>query len=159
MESSSSSLKKMYSMIIYIILIAAVSLSVELCDASTVVVDVYRLIQYDIAGSPFGSRLASLNHHAASSSLLLSSTTDLSRAVLVPPLTELNHHTSFINGPDDVFDLSEPSVLDLEPPLQFQTPVKHLSHVADDNDNVIDGEPLQIASICDMHAVINMTCE
>ncbi|PWA48604.1 hypothetical protein CTI12_AA486910 [Artemisia annua] len=83
MESSSSSLKKMYSMIIYIILIAAaVSLSVELCDASTVVVDVYRLIQYDIAGSPFGSRLASLNHHAASSSLLLSSTTDLSRACL-----------------------------------------------------------------------------
>ncbi|PWA78790.1 nicalin [Artemisia annua] len=92
MESSSSS-SWMYQMMTAVLILIA---CVELCDASTVVVDVYRLIQYDIAGSPFGSRLASLNHHAASSSLL-SSSTDLSRAVLVLPLTELNHHTSFIN--------------------------------------------------------------
>ena len=46
------------------------------------------------SGSPFGSRLASLNHHAASS--LLFGSSNLSRAVLVLPLTELNH--TFIHG-------------------------------------------------------------
>ncbi|GJY24993.1 M28 Zn-peptidase nicastrin, partial [Tanacetum coccineum] len=81
-------------MIVIIIVIAAASCVVELCDASTVVKDVYRLIQYDISGSPFGSRLASINHHAASSSLLFGSSTDFSRAVLLLPLSELN--TSFI---------------------------------------------------------------
>ncbi|KAG8387470.1 hypothetical protein BUALT_Bualt02G0024600 [Buddleja alternifolia] len=66
---------------------------VELCDAVTVV-DVYRLVQYDLAGVPFGSRLAALNHHAGSS--LLSSSAgagaavDLSRTVLILPVRELN---------------------------------------------------------------------
>ncbi|XP_038894419.1 nicalin-1 isoform X1 [Benincasa hispida] len=60
---------------------------VELCDAATVV-DVYRLIQYDISGVPFGSRAATLNHHA--SSLHFPSAADLSRSVLIIPLSELN---------------------------------------------------------------------
>ncbi|KAI8573448.1 hypothetical protein RHMOL_Rhmol01G0278400 [Rhododendron molle] len=60
---------------------------VELCDA-VAVVDVYRLIQYDIAGVPFGSRLASLNHHAGSS--LFTPGADLSRTVVMIPVTELN---------------------------------------------------------------------
>ncbi|KAG4967514.1 Nicalin [Glycine max] len=60
---------------------------VDLCDGATVV-DVYRLIQYDMSGVPFGSRLASLNHHAAS--LHFSPHVDLSRTVLLIPLRELN---------------------------------------------------------------------
>ncbi|GLT63897.1 hypothetical protein SLA2020_364270 [Shorea laevis] len=60
---------------------------VELCDAASVV-DVYRLIQYDISGAPFGSRLATLNHHA--SSMHFPPGSDLSRAVLIIPLRELN---------------------------------------------------------------------
>ncbi|CAI8616251.1 unnamed protein product [Vicia faba] len=60
---------------------------VDFCDGATVV-DVYRLIQYDISGVPFGSRLASLNHHAAS--LHFSPHADLSRTVLLIPLRELN---------------------------------------------------------------------
>ncbi|KAF9597919.1 hypothetical protein IFM89_022583 [Coptis chinensis] len=69
---------------LFIILIACV----ELCDAATVV-DVYRLIQYDLSGVPFGSRFSRLNHHASYSYPLLSST-DLSRSVLIIPLRELN---------------------------------------------------------------------
>ncbi|KAL1361393.1 uncharacterized protein LOC107476395 isoform X1 [Arachis duranensis] len=60
---------------------------VELCDGATVV-DVYRLIQYDISGAPFGSRLAGLNHHATS--LHFSPHADLSRTVLLIPLREFN---------------------------------------------------------------------
>ncbi|KAL8029603.1 hypothetical protein ABFX02_14G235400 [Erythranthe guttata] len=64
---------------------------VELGDAVTVV-DVYRLVQYDLGGVPLGSRLASLNHHAGSS--LFSSSAgvvaDLSRTVLILPVRELN---------------------------------------------------------------------
>lgn len=74
---------------------------VDLCDGATVV-DVYRLIQYDMSGVPFGSRLASLNHHAAS--LHFSPHADLSRTVLLIPLRELN--MSFISGsssPSSVF--------------------------------------------------------
>ncbi|CAK9159083.1 unnamed protein product [Ilex paraguariensis] len=59
----------------------------ELCDAVTVV-DVYRLVQYDLSGVPFGSRLASLNHHAGSS--LFASGTDLSRTVVILPVRELD---------------------------------------------------------------------
>ncbi|GAU20012.1 hypothetical protein TSUD_273470 [Trifolium subterraneum] len=66
---------------------------VDLCDGATVV-DVYRLIQYDMSGVPFGSRLASLNHHAAS--LHFSPHADLSRTVLLIPLRELN--MSFVQG-------------------------------------------------------------
>ncbi|KAJ4895671.1 hypothetical protein Rs2_22465 [Raphanus sativus] len=60
---------------------------VDLCDAATVV-DVYRLIQYDISGVPFGSRFSSLNHHAASLSFQRGA--DLSRSVLILPLRELD---------------------------------------------------------------------
>ncbi|KAK9050696.1 hypothetical protein SSX86_030334 [Deinandra increscens subsp. villosa] len=73
-----------YSLIALVFILIA---CVELCDASTVV-DVYRLIQYDISGAPFGSRLASLNHHAASSRSAPGS--DLSRTVAVLSLRELN---------------------------------------------------------------------
>ncbi|KAF7153578.1 hypothetical protein RHSIM_Rhsim01G0203800 [Rhododendron simsii] len=72
---------------------------VELCDA-VAVVDVYRLIQYDIAGVPFGSRLASLNHHAGSS--LFTPGADLSRTVVMIPVTELN--ITFIRALDQDFD-------------------------------------------------------
>ncbi|CAI9768582.1 unnamed protein product [Fraxinus pennsylvanica] len=76
------------SMITLLILVMA---CVEICDAVTVV-DVYRLVQYDIGGVPFGSRLASLNHHAGSSLFSSSSgaAADLSRTVLILPVRELN---------------------------------------------------------------------
>ncbi|KAA8549907.1 hypothetical protein F0562_001591 [Nyssa sinensis] len=76
--------ESMYSVIALLFILVA---CVEVLDAATVV-DVYRLIQYDLAGVPFGSRLASLNHHAGSS--LFSPGTDLSRTVLVLPVRELN---------------------------------------------------------------------
>ncbi|KAK6776534.1 hypothetical protein RDI58_027535 [Solanum bulbocastanum] len=62
---------------------------VDFCDAVTVV-DVYRLVQYDLSGVPFGSRLATLNHHAGSSFFASSSTVDLSRTVLMLPVRELD---------------------------------------------------------------------
>ncbi|WCJ41868.1 hypothetical protein M5689_022708 [Euphorbia peplus] len=77
-------LESMYSMIALVFMFVA---CVELCDAATVV-DVYRLIQYDISGVPFGSRLASLNHHAGS--LHFAPGADLSRTVLMIPVRELN---------------------------------------------------------------------
>ncbi|KAG9128973.1 hypothetical protein Leryth_014743 [Lithospermum erythrorhizon] len=66
----------------FLLLIAAV---IELSDA-VAVVDVYRLVQYDLAGLPFGSRVAALNHHAASAFF---SPADLSRTVILLPLKEL----------------------------------------------------------------------
>ncbi|KAL6527942.1 hypothetical protein OROMI_029753 [Orobanche minor] len=76
------------SMITLLIIVMACA---ELCDAVTVV-DVYRLVQYDLGGVPFGSRLAALNHHAGSSLYSSSSgaVADLSRTVLILPLRELN---------------------------------------------------------------------
>ncbi|MCD7449976.1 hypothetical protein HAX54_002693 [Datura stramonium] len=68
-----------------IVLIACV----ELSDAVTAV-DVYRLVQYDISGVPFGSRLSTLNHHAGSSLFASGSSSDLSRTVLILPVRELN---------------------------------------------------------------------
>ncbi|XP_006659731.2 nicalin [Oryza brachyantha] len=59
---------------------------VELGDAAAAV-GVYRLIQYDLAGAPLGSRAASLNHHAAA--LPLPAGADLSRSALVAPLLDL----------------------------------------------------------------------
>ncbi|KAL0389970.1 UNVERIFIED_CONTAM: Nicalin [Sesamum calycinum] len=80
-----------YSSVIALLII--VMACVELCDAVTVV-DVYRLVQYDLAGVPFGSRLAALNHHAGSSlfssSAASGAVTDLSRTVLILPVRELN---------------------------------------------------------------------
>ncbi|GAA0154973.1 hypothetical protein LIER_12806 [Lithospermum erythrorhizon] len=66
----------------FLLLIGAV---IELSDA-VAVVDVYRLVQYDLAGLPFGSRVAALNHHAASAFF---SPADLSRTVILLPLKEL----------------------------------------------------------------------
>ncbi|KAL3828592.1 hypothetical protein ACJIZ3_017394 [Penstemon smallii] len=79
----------LYSSILTVLII--VMACVELCDAVTVV-DVYRLVQYDLGGVPFGSRLAALNHHAGSSSFFSSSSAaaDLSRTVLILPVRELN---------------------------------------------------------------------
>ncbi|OAY38231.1 nicalin-1 [Manihot esculenta] len=77
-------LDSMYSMIALVFILVA---CVELCDAATVV-DVYRLIQYDISGVPFGSRLATLNHHAGS--LHFTPGADLSRTIVIIPIRELN---------------------------------------------------------------------
>ncbi|KAL6499733.1 hypothetical protein OROGR_027643 [Orobanche gracilis] len=76
------------SMITLLIIVMACA---ELCDAVTVV-DVYRLVQYDLGGVPFGSRLAAFNHHAGSSlySSSAGAVADLSRTVLILPLRELN---------------------------------------------------------------------
>ncbi|XP_073151580.1 uncharacterized protein [Henckelia pumila] len=76
-----------YSSVITLLII--VMACVELCDAVTVV-DVYRLVQYDLGGVPFGSRLAALNHHAGSSLFSSSEVADLSRTVLILPVRELN---------------------------------------------------------------------
>ncbi|PUZ49732.1 hypothetical protein GQ55_6G002500 [Panicum hallii var. hallii] len=59
---------------------------VELGDAAAAA-GVYRLIQYDLAGAPLGSRAAVLNHHAAA--LPLPPGADLSRSALVAPLLDL----------------------------------------------------------------------
>jgi hypothetical protein len=66
---------------------------VELGDAAAAV-SVYRLIQYDLAGAPLGSRAAVLNHHAAV--LPLPAGADLSRSALVAPLLDLP--LSFLRG-------------------------------------------------------------
>lgn len=86
-----------YSSVITLLII--VMACVELCDAVTVV-DVYRLVQYDLGGVPFGSRLAALNHHAGSSLFSSSEVADLSRTVLILPVRELN--LTLIRG---LFDL------------------------------------------------------
>ncbi|KAE8691728.1 hypothetical protein F3Y22_tig00110882pilonHSYRG00071 [Hibiscus syriacus] len=77
-------LESTYSVIALLFILVA---CVELCDAAAAV-DVYRLIQYDMSGTPFGSRFAALNHHA--SSLRFPPGADLSRTVLIIPLRELN---------------------------------------------------------------------
>ncbi|PSR89846.1 Nicalin-1 like [Actinidia chinensis var. chinensis] len=76
--------ESVYSVIALVFVLVA---CVELVDG-VAVVDVYRLIQYDLAGVPFGSRLASLNHHAGSS--LFAPGTDLSRTVVMIPVREVN---------------------------------------------------------------------
>ncbi|KAJ3681543.1 hypothetical protein LUZ60_016032 [Juncus effusus] len=60
---------------------------VELGDAASAV-HVYRLIQYDLAGVPLGSRVAGMNHHAGS--FPVQSDSDLSRTALVAPLLDLD---------------------------------------------------------------------
>lgn len=82
--------ESVYSMLALVFILVA---CVELCDAATVV-DVYRLIQYDISGVPLGSRLATLNHHAGS--LPFSPGMDLSRTIVMIPVRELN--ITFIKG-------------------------------------------------------------
>ncbi|XP_057534273.1 uncharacterized protein LOC130812718 [Amaranthus tricolor] len=75
---------------------------IKLGDAATAV-DVYRLIQYDLAGSPFGSRLSNLNHHAVSS--LNAPNVDLSRAVVIIPIHDLHLYLSSIQ---DYIDRKQP---------------------------------------------------
>nr|GLL43217.1 nicalin-1 [Ipomoea trifida] len=79
-----------YSVMVLVFVLVA---CVELGDAVTAV-DVYRLVQYDLSGVPYGSRFASLNHHAGSSFLSpddgSGSFADLSRSVIMLPLRELN---------------------------------------------------------------------
>ncbi|GER33203.1 nicalin [Striga asiatica] len=88
-SQSSVFVEPVYSSVITLLII--VMACAELCDAVTVV-DVYRLVQYDIAGVPFGSRFAALNHHAGSSIYSSShgAVADLSRTVLILPVRELN---------------------------------------------------------------------
>ncbi|KAH6789775.1 M28 Zn-peptidase nicastrin [Perilla frutescens var. frutescens] len=90
-SQSSALVEPVYSSLIALLIL--VTACVELCDAVTVV-DVYRLVQYDLAGVPFGSRLAALNHHAASSlfssSAAAGAAADLSRTVLILPVRDLN---------------------------------------------------------------------
>ncbi|MBA0864804.1 hypothetical protein Goshw_006348 [Gossypium schwendimanii] len=76
--------ESMYSVIALVFILVA---CVELCDAAAAI-DVYRLIQYDMSGSAYGSGFTALNHHAAS--LHFPPSADLSRAVLIIPLRELN---------------------------------------------------------------------
>ncbi|XP_073003240.1 uncharacterized protein [Typha latifolia] len=73
-----------YSMVALVLVLVA---CVELGDAAAAV-DVYRLIQYDLAGSPFGSRLASLNHHAGA--FPFAPGADLSRTAVIIPVRELD---------------------------------------------------------------------
>ncbi|KAG7019358.1 Nicalin-1 [Cucurbita argyrosperma subsp. argyrosperma] len=80
-------LESFYPLLALVFLLVACT---ELCDAATVV-DVYRLIHYDISAVPFGSRAASLNHHAASLHFPpAAAAADLSRTVFIIPLCELN---------------------------------------------------------------------
>ncbi|KAF3778862.1 Nicalin-1 [Nymphaea thermarum] len=77
-------LESIFSLVLSALVLLA---CVELGDAAAVV-DVYRLIQYDLSGVPFGSRRAALNHHAGSS--LDASGVDLSRTVVIVPIRQLN---------------------------------------------------------------------
>ncbi|KAG1331047.1 nicalin [Cocos nucifera] len=77
-------LDSIYSVVALVFILVA---CVELGDAATAV-DVYRLIQYDIAGVPYGSRVAGLNHHAGASPFAPGA--DLSRTVVMMPVRELN---------------------------------------------------------------------
>ncbi|URE36376.1 Nicastrin [Musa troglodytarum] len=73
-----------YSVLALVLILVA---CVELGDAATAV-DVYRLIQYDLSGAPYGSRLAGLNHHAGAAPFAPGA--DLSRTVVILPVRELN---------------------------------------------------------------------
>jgi hypothetical protein len=79
-----------YSMFSLLLLLFA---CVELGDAASAA-HVYRLIQYDLAGVPLGSRISGLNHLAAS--FPLDPGADLSRSALVVPLLDLD--LSFLRG-------------------------------------------------------------
>jgi hypothetical protein len=79
-----------YSMFSLLLILFA---CVELGDAASAV-HVYRLIQYDLAGVPLGSRISGLNHRAAS--FPLDPGADLSRSALVVPLLDLD--LSFLTG-------------------------------------------------------------
>ncbi|CAI6005866.1 unnamed protein product [Closterium sp. NIES-64] len=71
-------------------LIGALMVFPMLSDAASVV-DVYRMIQYDLGGAPFGSRKASFSLYASSGlSTSAASEADLMRAVIVMPIQRIN---------------------------------------------------------------------
>ncbi|KAJ0972734.1 hypothetical protein J5N97_020693 [Dioscorea zingiberensis] len=77
-------LDSIYSVVALVLILVACA---ELCGAASVV-DVYRLIQYDLSGAQFGSRLAGLNHHAGAAPFVPGA--DLSRTAIIMPIRELN---------------------------------------------------------------------
>ncbi|XP_010931103.1 uncharacterized protein [Elaeis guineensis] len=77
-------LESIYSVVALVLILVA---CVELGDAATAV-DVYRLIQYDLAGVPYGSRFGGLNHHAGA--FPFAPGADFSRTVVMMPVRELN---------------------------------------------------------------------
>ncbi|CAI7783699.1 unnamed protein product, partial [Closterium sp. NIES-53] len=71
-------------------LIGALMVFPVLSDAASVV-DVYRMIQYDLGGAPFGSRKASFSLYASSGlATSAASEADLMRAVIVMPIQRIN---------------------------------------------------------------------
>lgn len=76
-----------------LVALVTVLVSVVVAEAATVV-DVYRMIQYDLGGAPMGSRRAALNHHATSG--LAVPGADLSRAVVILPALKVD--TTSLNG-------------------------------------------------------------
>ena len=81
--------------------LVALVMSVVVAEAATVV-DVYRMIQFDLRGAPLGSRRAPVNHFAASGVDVPGA--DLSRAVVVLPalkvnITQLNGTFPLNSGP------------------------------------------------------------
>jgi hypothetical protein len=71
----------------------ALVVGVVVADAAAVV-EVYRMIQYDLRGVPLGSRRAAMNHHASSNLAVPGS--DLSRTVIILPIAEAN--ITMLNG-------------------------------------------------------------
>jgi hypothetical protein len=70
-----------------VVALVTLLMSMVVADAAAVV-DVYRMIQYDLRGTPMGSRRAPLNHHATSG--LDVPGADLSRAVVILPVLKVN---------------------------------------------------------------------
>ena len=89
-----------HALLLLLLCVLALATYVEVCDA-VAVVDVYRMIQYDLNGIPFGSRRASLNHHVSSFISYHKKDADLSRSVLILPLATAN--VSMFKG---IFSLS-----------------------------------------------------
>ncbi len=73
--------------------LVALVVGVVVADAAAVV-EVYRMIQYDLRGVPLGSRRAAMNHHASSNLAVPGS--DLSRTVIILPIAEAN--ITMLNG-------------------------------------------------------------
>lgn len=93
-------LDSIYSVVALVLILVA---CVELGDAA-IAVDVYRLIQYDLAGVPYGSRLAGLNHHARAYPFAPGA--DLSRTVVMMPIRELN--LTFLQGNSTFVSITAP---------------------------------------------------
>lgn len=80
-----------------VVALVVMLMSMVVTDAAAVV-DVYRMIQYDLRGTPMGSRRAPLNHHATSG--LDVAGADLSRAVVILPVLKVN--ITSLNGRSSV---------------------------------------------------------